>query len=200
MKLRDIAEIKTGLVLARKAADPDDVTALTYKQLNLTCIREHGEIDIAAMDTFFSTEELGCNYLTHPGDVIVRLSSPYTAVLITEETQGFVVSSYFCMIRVKEGKSVPAYVKWLLNSHMVKAQIAKNSTGVTYASIKPSFYSQLEIKPLTVAEQKKIAWIYSASQKELALLDELKDNKERLYQTVLDNLYNEKKTVVESGS
>ena len=193
MKLRDIAEIKTGLVLARKAADPDDVTALTYKQLNLTCIREHGEIDIAAMDIFFSTEELGYNYLTHPGDVIVRLSAPYTAVLITEETQGFVVSSHFCMIRVRKGKSVPEYLKWLLNSQMVKAQIAKNSTGVTYASIKPSFYSELEIKPLTVADQKKIAWIYSTGQKELALLDELKDNKERLYQTVLNNLYNKKK-------
>ena len=193
MKLRDIAEVKTGLVLARKAAVIDDAVALKYKQLNLKCIREQGEIDIAAMDVFFSTEELGYNYLTHPGDVIVRLSAPYTAVLITEETQGFVVSSHFCMIRVREGKSVPEYLKWLLNSQMVKAQIAKNSTGVTYASIKPSFYSELEIKPLTVAEQKKIALIYSTSQKELALLDELKDNKERLYQTILNNLYNKKK-------
>lgn len=193
MKLRDVAEVKTGLVLARKAAVIDDATALKYKQLNLKCIREHGEIEIAAMDIFSSTEELGYNYLTHPGDVIVRLSAPYTAVLITEETQGFVVPSHFCMIRVREGKSVPEYLKWLLNSQMVKAQIAKNSTGVTYASIKPSFYSELEIKPLTVAEQKKIALIYSTSKKELALLDELKDNKERLYQTILDNLYNKKK-------
>lgn len=193
MKLRDIAEVKTGLVLARKAAVIDDAVALKYKQLNLKCIREQGEIDIAAMDVFFSTEELGYNYLTHPGDVIVRLSAPYTAVLITEETQGFVVSSHFCMIRVREGKSVPEYLKWLLNSQMVKAQIAKNSTGVTYASIKPSFYSELEIKPLTVEQQKKIALIYSTSQKELALLDELKDNKERMYQTILNNLYNKKK-------
>ena len=193
MKLRDIAEVKTGLVLARKAAVIDDAVALKYKQLNLKCIREQGEIDIAAMDVFFSTEELGYNYLTHPGDVIVRLSAPYTAVLITEETQGFVVSSHFCMIRVREGKSVPEYLKWLLNSQMVKAQIAKNSTGVTYASIKPSFYSELEIKPLTVEQQKKIALIYSTSQKELALLDELKENKERLYQTVLNKLYNKKK-------
>lgn len=193
MKLRDIAEVRTGLVLARKAAGLDDATALKYKQLNLKCIREHGEIDIAAMDVFFSTEELGHNYLTHQGDVIVRLSAPYTAVLITEETQGFVVSSHFCMIRVHEGKGVPEYLKWLLNSQMVKAQIVKNSTGVTYASIKPSFYSELEIKLLTVEQQKKIALIYSASQKELALLDELKYNKERLYQTILNNLYNRKK-------
>lgn len=193
MKLRDIAEVRTGLVLARKAAGLDDATALKYKQLNLKCIREHGEIDIAAMDVFFSTEELGYNYLTHQGDVIVRLSAPYTAVLITEETQGFVVSSHFCMIRVREGKGVPEYLKWLLNSQMVKAQIVKNSTGVTYASIKPSFYSELEIKLLTVEQQKKIALIYSASQKELALLDELKYNKERLYQTILNNLYNRKK-------
>ena len=193
MKLSDIAEIKTGLVLARKAADSENAAALKYKQLNLKCIQENGVIDIAAMDVFFSIGELGYSYLTHSGDVIVRLSAPYTAVLITEQTQGFVVSSHFCMIRVREGKSVPEYIKWLLNSEMVKAQIAKNSTGVTYASIKPSFYSELEIKPLTVADQKKIAMIYSTSQKELALLAELKDNKERLYQTVLNKLYNKKK-------
>ena len=193
MKIRDIAEVKTGLVLARKAADFDDAAALKYKQLNLKCIREQGEIDIAAMDVYFSTEELGDNYLTRPGDVIVRLSAPYTAVLITDETQGIVVSSHFCMIRVREGYSVPEYLKWLLNSQMVKAQIAKNSTGVTYASIKPSFYSELEIKPLTLEQQKKIALIYSTGQEELALLEALKENKERLYQTILNNLYKKKK-------
>lgn len=193
MKIRDIAEVKTGLVLARKAADFYDAAALKYKQLNLKCIREQGEIDIEAMDVYFSTEELGDNYLTRPGDVIVRLSAPYTAVLITDETQGIVVSSHFCMIRVREEYSVPEYLKWLLNSQMVKAQIAKNSTGVTYASIKPSFYSELEIKPLTLEQQKKIALIYSTGQEELALLEALKENKERLYQTILNNLYNKKK-------
>lgn len=193
MKLSDIAEIKTGLVLARKAADSEEAAALKYKQLNLKCIQENGVIDIAAMDVFFSVEELGYSYLTHSGDVIVRLSAPYTAVLITEQTQGFVVSSHFCMIRVREEKGVPEYLTWLLNSQMVKAQIAKNSTGVTYASIKPSFYSDLEIKALKVEEQKKIALIYSTGQKEIALLDELKEHKERLYQTVLKNLYNKKK-------
>jgi restriction endonuclease S subunit len=193
MKLIDIAEIKTGLVLARKAAETDNAVASKYRQLNLKCIRDNGEIDLEAMNIFFSVEELGYNYLTHPGDVIVRLSAPYTAVLITKKTQGIVVSSHFCMIRVKEGKGVPEYVKWLLNSQMVKSQIAKNITGTTYASIKPSFYSELEVKPLTLEEQKKIACIYATGKKELALLEELKGHKERLYQTILSNLYNKKR-------
>ena len=193
MKLSDIAEIKTGLVLARKAADSAEAAALKYKLLNLKCIKENGVIDIAAMDVFFSIEELGYSYLTSSGDVIVRLSAPYTAVLITEQTQGFVISSHFCRIRVRDGEGVPEYLTWLLNSQMVKAQIAKNSTGVTYASIKPSFYSDLEIKALTEEEQKEIALIYSTGQKEIALLDELKEHKELLYQNVLNNLYNKKK-------
>jgi restriction endonuclease S subunit len=193
MKLRDIAEVKTGLVLARKEAELDNAYFEKYKQLNLKCIQDDGDIDLEALDVFLSVEKLGDNYLTCPGDVIVRLSAPYTAVLIAEETQGLVVSSHFCIIRIKEGKGVPEYIKWLLNSHMVKSQIAKNTTGITYASIKPSFYSELEIKLLTLEEQKEIAWIYSMGQKELALLDELKSNKERLYKTILTNLYNKKR-------
>lgn len=193
MKLSDIADVKTGLVLARKAADSKGSAIVIYKQLNLRCVQSSGEIDLNLVDTFLSVEELGSNYLTCPGDVIVRLTAPYTAVLITEETQKLVVPSHFCIIRTKGNMAVPEYIQWLLNSQIVKMQIAKNTTGTSYASIKPSIYSELEIEPIPIIDQKKIAQIFMIAQKELALIEELRCTKEQYYQTVLKTLYSKKR-------
>jgi Restriction endonuclease S subunits len=192
MKLSDIAEVRTGLVLARKAAQTHAETMDTYRQLNLRCIRDNGSIDLEAVEVYASSEELDERYLTQPDDVIVRLSAPYTAVLVDDETKNIVVSSHFCIIRAIDGKAVPGYIYWLLNSHISKAQISKGTTGTSYASIKPSIYSELEVRPLTIIEQKRIANIYLTGKKEIALLDELKRQKETFYQTVLKDLYTKK--------
>lgn len=189
MKLRDIAEIKTGLVLSRKAAEPTEEANFTYQQLNLKCINENGTIDENSLDIFHSSEELGYNYLTYPGDIVIRLTVPNTSVLITDQTKNFVVSSHFCIIRARRGKAIPAYIQWYLNSDIVKSKIAKNITGGTFAAIKPSFLSELEIKPLSLTEQQKIADIYLTAQRELSLIDTIKHNKELLYKTALVSLY-----------
>lgn len=192
MKLSDIAEVRTGLVLSRKAAEIDSDVVAEYKQLNLKCIKETGEIDLQALDKFRSSEKLGNNYLTHQEDVIVRLTVPYTAVLINEQTQGLVVSSHFCMIRAKKNKAVPEFIQWLLNSQPVKVEIEKNKTGVSFAGIKPSFYSELEIEPLALEKQLKIAQVYSTALKELALLEDLKRQKDLFYKNVLKDIYHRK--------
>ena len=54
MKLSDIAEVRTGLVLARKVAEPNKAGSLKYKQLNLKCIQDIGEIIVDELDVFFS--------------------------------------------------------------------------------------------------------------------------------------------------
>lgn len=192
MKLSDIAEIRTGLVLARRAAASAEEAAFTYQQLNLKCIMENGTIDKNGLDVFYSTEKLGYNYLTYPGDIIIRLTVPNTSVLINEETQDIVVSSHFCIIRTQMDKAIPEYIQWYLNSDIVKGRIAKSITGGTFAAIKPSFLSELEIKPLSLAQQQKIADIYITGQQELSLLEQLKQSKELLYKTALENVYQRK--------
>ncbi len=189
MKLSDIAEIRTGLVLSRKTADLESDIVAEYKQLNLKCIKDNGEIDLDAVDIYKSNVKLGCNYLTQLDDIIVRLTFPFTAVLITEETTGLVVPSHFCIIRVKSGKAVPAYIKWLLNSKFVKLQVEKNKTGISFSGIKPSFYTELEIKPISMEEQLRIACIYNTAHQELLLLRKLIDQKEKLYNGVLTGIY-----------
>ncbi len=192
MKLSDVAEIRSGLVLSRKTAEPDSNDAKEYKQLNLKCIQDNGEIDLDLVENFRSKENLTKSYLTQPGDIVVRLTSPFTAVLITEATSNLVITSNFCVVRIYENQMVKGYVHWYLNSETVKRDTEKNKTGSLYSAIKPGFYMELELKELSFEDQKLIGETYSASIKELKLLEELKKKKELYYREALQSFYNGK--------
>jgi restriction endonuclease S subunit len=189
MKLSDIASIKSGLVLSRKAADSYDSVIYKYNQLNLKCINENGTIDLDQLDYYESKEELNANYLSQVGDIIVRLTVPNTAALITDETKNIVVSSHFCMIRVNKKEILPEYLQWYLNSEIVKKQIAGSIMGSAFAAVKPGFYNELKLKLPSIKEQKIIAEFYKLAMKEIRLLEDLKQEKEMLYNYVLANYY-----------
>jgi restriction endonuclease S subunit len=193
MKLSDIASIKSGLVLARKAADSYNSDIYKYNQLNLKCINENGTINLDQLDYYESKEELNANYLSQVDDIIVRLTVPNTAALITDETKNIVVSSHFCMIRVNKKLLLPRYLQWYLNSEIVKAQIAKSIMGNAFAAVKPGFYNELKIKLPSIKEQQSIAEFYKLAMKEIRLLEELKLEKGLLYNYSLVNYYNKLK-------
>lgn len=189
MKLSDIATIKSGLVLSRKVADSYNTETYKYNQLNLKCINENGTISTDQLDNYESKEKLDANYLTQVDDIIVRLTVPNTAVLITNETEHIVVSSHFCMIRVNIKVLLPDYLQWYLNSELVKKQIIKSIMGSTFAAVKPGFYNELKIKLPTFEEQRFIADFHMLAMKETQLLENLKLEKEMFYKRVLSDLY-----------
>ena len=80
--LSDIAVVKTGVVLPRKQAKTQNEVIATYKQLNLKAINSNGSICVDELEEFLANEKLRAEYLTQPKDIIVRLTMPYTAVLI----------------------------------------------------------------------------------------------------------------------
>lgn len=112
MKLRDLASVRSGLVLSRKQSK--ERTSDRYPLLNLRCIRQEGSVDLGEADVYEAKEPLKDEYLTQSGDIIVRLTAPYTAVLIDETTTGMVISSNFVVIRTESGLLLPEYLFWLL--------------------------------------------------------------------------------------
>ncbi|MBP0988562.1 MAG: hypothetical protein J6S92_09815, partial [Oscillospiraceae bacterium] len=88
MQLQQFADVRSGLVVTRKQAQKPEETACTYQLLNLKAVTDSGGIDRTALLPFHATEQLADHYFTHAGDIIVRISEPYTAVYITEETAG----------------------------------------------------------------------------------------------------------------
>lgn len=191
MRLVELVSVKTGLVLARKQAKPASTAIAEYRQLNLKAINANGYIDACYLEKFYASERLKAEYLTQPGDIVVRLTSPYTAVLIDEQLSGVVISSNFVVIRTRGKKVLPEYLYWLLNTEKVKASIPLNVGSTMIGAIKPSFYAEMEIELLTLEEQRKISEMNMLAKKEIHLLERLMGQKELYYKEAIDKVQKE---------
>lgn len=191
VKLSDWAEIRSGLVLARKQSTSP--TQNNYKLLTLKSINPKGYIEEDLLDDYFAIERLNENYISQMGDIVVRTSSPYTAVLIDKETQGIVVSSYFTIIRSNKNMLKPEYLYWLLNDEETFKTIQKNNFGNILGSIRPQFFSDLEVLLLPLNEQEKISELNLLFKKEQQLLIALKEQKELKAKYILEEYYGKMK-------
>ncbi len=191
MKLKDIAYIGTGLVLNRKKANKDDEIVKKYKIITLKSINNDGFIEKDLMEEFESKEELSSNYISQKGDIVVRLSEPNTAACIDKECEGVLIPSQFCLIRPNSLEYIPEYIAWYFNSQFVKKEISKAMIGSTLGIIKTGFINELELNKISIDKQKKIVEISLLKKREKELLQKLIKEKEILYETVLNRIYEE---------
>ena len=189
MKLGEIASVRSGLVLSRKLARENPVQR--YRLLNLRSITPEGYIDLNETDVFDAKETLPREYLSQVGDIVIRLSAPYTAVLIDEESEGMVVSSNFVIVRTDPQELLPEFLYWLLNTSEVKHRMFENSSSNMLGAVKPKFFADYEITPLPIPEQQKIAAINALAKAESMLLRQLANAKEQYYEAILRNIFNE---------
>lgn len=191
MKLGNIAVVRSGVVLSRKQAR--ESLGIKYPLLNLRSINSGGYVDAEQLDVFDASECLSLDYLSQVGDVIVRLSAPYTAVLINEAMAGMVVSSNFVIIRVDRKELLPEYLFWLLNTPKVKRSIYENTSSNMLGAIKAKFFSDFEIPRLPITKQQRIADMNTLALKETMLLRRLAEEKERYYSLLIDRSHKEMK-------
>ncbi len=189
MKLGEIASVRSGLVLSRKLARENP--AQRYRLLNLRSITPEGYIDMNETDVFDAKETLPGEYLSQVGDIVIRLSAPYTAVLIDEKSEGMVVSSNFVIVRTDPQELLPEFLYWLLNTSEVKHRMFENSSSNMLGAVKPKFFADYEITPLPIPEQQKIAAINALAKAESKLLRQLANAKEQYYEAILRNTFNE---------
>ena len=189
MKLGEIASVRSGLVLSRKLARENPVQR--YRLLNLRSITPEGYIDMNETDVFDAKETLPGEYLSQVGDIVIRLSAPYTAVLVDEESEDMVVSSNFVIVRTDPQVLLPEFLYWLLNTSEVKHRMFENSSSNMLGAVKPKYFADYEITPLPIPEQQKIAAINALAKAESKLLRQLANAKEQYYEAILRNTFNE---------
>ena len=177
MILGTVAAIRSGLVLSRKLSR--EISSYRYPLLNLRAIHPDGYIMPDSLEMFYATELLHQEYLTQQGDIIIRLSVPYTAILIDPDMTGMVVSSNFAIIRLNQKYMLPEYLLWLLNTPDIKKKIYESSSSNMLSAVRPTFFTDLEILPLPLADQEKIAKLNLLAKQETQLLKKLADEKER---------------------
>ena len=191
MKLGSVAQVRSGLVLARKQARGR--TEYRYPLLNLKCIHPNGYIDTALCEMFDSVEYLNPEYLTHKGDVVIRLTVPYTAVLITDELEGYVIPSSFVVVRTDRSIVIPEYLLWLLNSQQVKQRIYESAVSNMLGAVKPRYFAEFEMEEISISYQQILADLNQLVKREAQLLAKLAAEKERYYDHILNQVFTDMK-------
>ena len=187
MKLQDLASVRSGLVLSRKQTK--EPVGYPYRSINLRAIQPDASINLSEVDVYQAKEPLKPEYLSQIGDIIVRLTAPYTAVLVDETTEGMVISSNFVVIRIESEKLLPEYLFFFFNTQSVKRDIYENATSNMLGAVNAKFLAEIEIALLPIAEQHKLAQLYLTSRREIRLLRELAEEKERYYAKFLEQTY-----------
>lgn len=185
MRLGEVASVRSGLVLKRKEAKPDQ-PSIVYRALNLRSIIPNGYLDATQLDLFSASEVLSPDYLTHEGDIVIRLTAPYTAILIDKSTAGIIITSNFVVIRVDSKLMLPSYLAWLLNTPKQKKQIYESATGNMLSAINAKYYANLNLTLLPIDDQRKIAKLNQLAQRETKLLLRLAEEKAKYYAEMID--------------
>jgi restriction endonuclease S subunit len=193
VKLNDIASIRTGLVLSRKKAARDDPEQYSYKQITLKSFSNSVTLQSDYFDDFISIEKIDDKYLTQAGDIIVRLRKPNTAVYIDEESSGLVVSSLFAIVRVNESTVNNTFLAYYLNSKEVLKALDRELKGTTIPMIKIKDLENLTIILPPIEVQERLVEFMKLFQKELQLLDKLKQEKTQFSKAVLDTIIQQHK-------
>lgn len=174
LKLSEIANVQSGLVLNRKEATDEERISRTYKRLNLRSLDEDGVVDITSLDDYNSSEILDEQIITAEGDVIIRMFAPICPVAITRETSGLVIPSQLSTIRIKDKSQVlPGYLRFYLSQDSVINKILAEEGWQNQRTIKLSTIANLLLPLPTMAQQITIAKLVQANAKRKNLYQDL---------------------------
>ena len=191
IKISDISEIKTGLVLNRKKADKNIDEKFRYKVVSLKSFAENTIYDNSFADEFISNEQISKEYKVSHGDVLLRLREPNFAVYIDKEYSDLVYTSLMVRIRVSSDKFDPHFVAHYLNSSTVKRALAPDISGTTIAMIGVASINNLKIPLVNLQTQNKIVKYLNLARQESEILQNLAAQKQRYNKSIFENLIKE---------
>jgi restriction endonuclease S subunit len=160
--------------------------------LTLKSFEPQGFLNERELDVFFSKENLEKKYLTNKGDIIVRLTTPYTAICINDKQEGLVIPSNFAIIRLKEQTYIPEFVALFLNSEIIEKKFFKSSISTTIPLIKTKHLREIDISDIPLDTQKKIVELNQLQMKEKMLLSCLMEEKEKFAKASINKIIMEK--------
>lgn len=110
--------------------------------------------------------------LTHEGDIIVKLSAPYNAVIIGKEHEGMLVSS-FCSIIRNVTEIDKSYLVAFLNSELSQSQLKDSVVGSTMSILSNGKLYELLIPVPSPEKQKEIGEYFNKTIKNRILLSKI---------------------------
>lgn len=190
VKLSDVAEIRTGFMTTRNKSGSKGGRKFSYRLLNLKCIDNLGFINSSMIEDFESHEKLKSDFLTGVGDILIRLSFPYTVVFIDKKEQcGLLVPSHFAIVRTKPEAALPEYVFWALKRAKSRAALMqKSASTVALPVVTKIQIEEIVIPRFSEEKQKLIGNIFISAEKEFELTMQLANEKRSFYSAILEQL------------
>ena len=191
MIIGNIASVRTGLVTARKKKNALSNRRYNYRLLNLKCISSDGYIITDYLEPYEVSDELKDDYLTKRGDILIRLSVPYTAVIINRtDLCGLVIPSHFAVIRANKAMVTPEYIFWSLRRDKNRIALMQNSSGSSaFGTISSGLIANLNITLLPMEKQHIIGELMLLSEREQELLAYLTAEKKKYNALILNKIY-----------
>ena len=179
MRIQDVATLKTGAVLSRLPKIETD--GYFYRVLSLRNIDDDvGAIEARSCTPMRFTEKITDEFLTQKGDILLRLSAPYTVVFIEDDSDiGLLIPSHFAIIHAV---GVDAkYLYAMLDSDEIRKQLfIEGSASTTLATISIKSISECKIPRISLQKQELIGKYHLEAKKELKLLRRLWAEKRKL--------------------
>ncbi len=188
VKLGEVVEVISGMLSSRANTEEFSKKKYNYKVLMMRNFLKEGVIDVENLELLETYECIDEKYITKKGDVIVRLTHPYTAISIGEKEEGIFITSHFCILRSKGFNILSEYLATYLNSREVKEIYESTQVGVTVKAIRKKALEQIEIPLFDREKQEKLAEVHKLMQEEITLVEKSLELKEKLYEAQLEEL------------
>lgn len=163
-----------GQIMSRVTANPEkgDEVIETRKVLVPKCIHSDGTISAKDIPEENLKVHADSKKLTQSGDIVMKLSTPYDAGLVTAETEGAIVPS-FCAI-LKLDKSVNQdYLLAFLNSSTCKDQLRMQVSGSVMTVLSVGKIGSVDVPIPSSSEQHAIGSRFVETANRLAILQKI---------------------------
>lgn len=172
--ISDISKINIngGQITSRVEAKTDDEKTGTIKILLPKAIA-NGKINRDDLGTLDVKTELDPKKITKCGDIVIKLSTPYDACIITKDDEGLLVPSFCAIINDIPEELSREYLIAYLNSTSCFMQIKTLITGSTMAILSVGQIKKIQIPLPDKTTQEEIAKSYIQGVEKIKLLEKI---------------------------
>lgn len=175
VKLKDLVDIVGGQIMTRvKADNPNEEVLETRRVLVPKAIDNSGMIDVDAMPEEELKTEVDDKKMTHSGDIVMKLNSPYDCAMVTKESEGAIVPSFCAIIRVKDSvksdRLIPEYLLAYLNTKLCRVQLDRQVQGAVMSILSVGKVKEINIPMPEISKQHAIGMGYLERQQKLKTL------------------------------
>ena len=173
--LKDLqVNILSGQIMSRITAKPDkDDDIMEIRRVIVPkAILSDGTIDVSELPEENLKVPADEKRLTKPGDIVIKLSTPYDAAIIDEASAGCIVPSFCAIVRVGDNFDVN-YLLAFLNSSLCKEQLKQQVAGMPITVLSVGKVASVVIPVPSIEEQREIGTNYIKTQQKIKVVQQI---------------------------